>query len=322
MLTELDGFTSASGVVVIAATNRPDLLDPALIRRGRFDRHVTVDAPDRKGRAAILAIHGRDKRLAPEVDLEKVAGLTSGFSGADLANVLNEAALLSARRNGNEISMRDVEEGIERAVLGINARGRLMSDDERRVAAVHEAGHVVVAMTLPGANPPHKVTIVPRGRALGYLWSPDVSDRYISSRDHLIDQMAELLAARVAERAVLSEIGNTSGEDLRVATELARRMVCEFGMSEKLGPLSTTGAPGNGADLRNQLSDETARLIDEEVRALMAEAEARAAEVLHSNRDILDRVVEALLDKETLGSDELAEIWAAARPDAPLPTGS
>jgi ATP-dependent metalloprotease FtsH len=320
ILIELDGFTTSSGVIVIAATNRPDMLDPALIRRGRFDRHVTVDAPDRAGRRAILALHSKGKRLGSDVDLDKVAGLTSGFSGADLASVLNEAALLTARRNADEISMSDVEQGIERAMMGISARRRLMSDDERRAVAVHEAGHAVVSIALPGTSPPHKLTIVPRGRVLGFSWNPDEADRWVSNRDHLIDEMAGLLGARAAEQMVLGQLGDGAANDLRIATDIARRMVCDLGMSEKLGPLST-GDPHDGREPKPLLSEETAGIIDAEIRAVIDEADRRAADALRSHRDILDRVVEALLEKETLGSRELSEIWAAARPALPLPTG-
>lgn len=307
ILVELDGFEARSGVIVMAATNRPDTLDPALVRPGRFDRQVTVTLPDRAGRRAILALHAEGKRLAPDVDLDVVAGLTPGCSGADLANVLNEAALLAARRGFSQIPMALVEEGIERALLGLSSRGTIMSEEERRVVAYHEAGHALVAQGLPGATPPHKLTIVARGPTLGHATLLENHDRVIRSRSVLIDHMAVGLAGRVAEDLVFGEPASGAASDLKQVDDIARQMVCEWGMSKTLGP--RVYPDGSAADGRHRLhSEEAARAVDAEVGRLVDEASQRARAVLIQQRATLDRVVHALLEQETLTGRELEEL--------------
>jgi cell division protease FtsH len=305
ILIELDGFDQREGVIAMAATNRGDILDPALVRPGRFDRAITLPLPDRGARSRILEVHSRDKQLSADVDLDIIARLTQGFSGADLANVLNEATLLAARRERDSIDLALVEEGIDRVRLGIS-RSQLLSDEERRTVAYHEAGHALAAMSLPGAVPLHKVSIVSRGRSLGQShWIGEGEDEALFSRSKLLDRMATLLAGRVAEEQVFGEPGSGAADDLANASELARRMVRDWGMSEKLGPLVPER---DGRDASGVYSEETARLIDSEVRALLAEAEDRARAVLKKQRKGLDLTAEALLEQETLSLDEVEEL--------------
>jgi ATP-dependent metalloprotease FtsH len=312
VLVELDGFSGRENVVVLAATNRPDMLDPALTRPGRFDRMIAIDPPSREGRRAILAVHARGKHLAPEVDLDRVAALTTGFSGADLANVLNEAALLSVRKGSAWITMAEIEEGIERTLMGLALRGRKMTTSERRLVAFHEAGHALVASRVPGASPPHKLTILPRGRALGYLWHPPEEDRHVHTRSELIAAISVALGGLVAEEVMFGEPSDGAAGDLQKVTETARRMVCELGMSARLGPLSLNGADGKQA----RYSERTARLIDEEVAAVVEEAKATARRVIQDERARLERVAQALLERETLAREDLAVLLGApaARP--------
>ena len=305
ILVELDGFSQRSGIVVIAATNRPDTLDPALVRPGRFDRHVIIDLPGLSARRAILDLHAAGKPLAPEVDLDAVARLTQGMGGADLANVMNEAALLAARRQLPAITVELLDEAIERAWLGVGA-GRAMTEEDRRLVAYHEAGHGLVAMALPGGKSLHRITIIPRARALGAAWTLDSDDRVTRTRSLLMERMAMMLGGRAAEQVVFGELGDAAGSDLAAVTELAHRMVGELGMSDAVGALNY----GDGA---RQPSTDTARLIDAEVRKLVEEAEAMAIDVLTRGRAALDRVAEALLARETL---TLAEIEQIAAPPA------
>ena len=305
ILVELDGFEVSSGVIVIAATNRPDVLDPALVRPGRFDRQVAVTLPDRAGRRAILGLHTAGKRLAPDVDLDTVAALTRGFSGADLANVVNEAALLAARHDRADISMALVEEGIDRVLLGVASRGVLLTDEERRLIAYHEAGHALVARALPGAVLPHKLSISPRGATLGHCQVFETHDRMVRSKSMLLDQMAGLLGGRVAEELVFAELSAGSAGDLRRVGHIARQMVSELGMSDALGPLSYDNADGRVC------SEEEARLIHLETRRLADDAYERARAVLAANRGTLDRLAGALLEHETITA---AEIEALAGP--------
>ena len=298
LLTEMDGFEARAAVIVMGATNRPDLLDTALIRPGRFDRQVTLTLPDRAGRAAILALHARDKRLAADVDLATVAGLTRGFSGADLANVLNEAALLATRRGMDEIPMAVVDEAIDRAILGITSRATVLSEEERRMVAYHEAGHALVARGVPGSAPSHKLTIVPRGGALGHCTVLDAYDRLVVSRSGMVDHMAVGLGGRVAEQLVFGEPGSGSGSDLERVGEMARHMVRDLGMSDAAGPLGYGAMP----------SADAARLIDAEARRLASEAEDRARAVLAACRGDLDRVAQALLERETLSAADLDDL--------------
>jgi len=306
ILVEMDGFDAKAAVIVMAATNRPDILDPALVRPGRFDRQVEITLPDRAGRRAILDVHARSKRLAPDVDLDVVAGLTQGFSGADLANVLNEAALLAARRSMAEISMALVEEGADRASLGLASRRTKMSDEERRLVAYHEAGHALVARCFPDALRLHKVTILPRGRALGHNRFIDDSDRVVLSRRRLLERMAGQLGGRVAEVIVIGDLSSGAAGDLRAANELAQQMVREWGMSEALGA-QVFLENRRSWDPRGW-SEESARTIDAEVARLVSEAEAVATTVLAGRRPQLDRLAEALLEHETLSVAEIEKL--------------
>ena len=316
LLVELDGFEPRDGLIVMAATNRTDMLDPALVRPGRFDREVEISMPDRAGRRAILDVHARHKKLADEIDLDAVAGVTPGFSGADLANIVNEAGLLSARKRLPAITKETMEEAVERVLLGIGSRRHIMTEEERRIVAYHEAGHALVGLSLPGVTVPHKVSIVPRGRALGYTWNVDEDERMIQSRSALINQMAMGFGGRTAEELVIGEPGSGAGNDLARITQLARHMVCELGMSEALGGV-TYGIETNGWDPHSELrhaSEEEAKLIGEEVRKLVDEAHERARQVLTDSRDALDRIADALLEQETITADELETL---VRPPAP-----
>ncbi len=311
ILVELDGFEARTGVIVMGATNRPDMLDTALVRPGRFDRQVAITIPDRAGRRAILDLHADSKPLADDVDLEVVAGLTRGMAGADLANVLNEAALLAARRGLDRITMALVEEGIDRATIGLASRGRVMSDQERRATAYHEAGHALVARALPGATPPHKLTIVARGASLGHCRSLDTHDRVSFSRSMLIDLMAVGLAGRAAEQLALGEPQTGAASDLAQVRRLARQMVCDEAMSEGLGLLAYPEETGRDGRQRSY-SEEAARVIDAEERKLVEEAGRRAQAALVAARDALDRVAQALVENETLGAQELEALAGAA----------
>ena len=301
VLVELDGFGQRGGVVVMAATNRPDMLDPALVRPGRFDRQIGIDPPDRDGRRKILEVHAKDKPLSSDVDLDRVAGLTRGLAGAELANVMNEAALLAARRDAGEIDMRLVEEGIDRALTGIGS-GQVMSEEERRIVAYHEVGHGLVSRALSLDTVVHKLSVVPRGRRLGVAWLPESTDRQLYQRSVLIERMASLLAGRAAEELVFGESSGGASGDLRRVGEIAFAMVCDLGMSQEVRAL-----PVRDGGTR-PLSDETARLIDAEVAQLVGEAEELAREVLAASRETLDRVAEALMERETLSMDEIDEI--------------
>ncbi len=303
ILIELDGFGQRPGVVVIAATNRLDMLDPALVRPGRFDRQITIDLPDQSGRRAILDVHAKEKRLGPDVDLDRVATLTRGLSGADLANVVNEAALLAGRRGASEIGMSLVDEGIDRALSGVGS-GSVMSDDERRAVAYHEAGHALVARALSTDTVVHKLSVVPRGGRLGVAWLPESNDRLVYPRSVLVERMATLLAGRAAEEMIFGESSGGASDDLARVADLARRMVCDFGMSERV-----RAVPANrDGRSRWRLSDETQRLIDSEVDRLIAEAEELTRSSLGASRDALDRVAGALVEQETLTMAEVEEL--------------
>ncbi|MGH9071996.1 MAG: AAA family ATPase, partial [Acidimicrobiales bacterium] len=315
LLVEMDGFEPSAAVVVMAATNRHEMLDPALVRPGRFDRMVTIAPPDRAGRVAILRLHAAGKPLGPDVDLDALAGVTQGLSGADLENILNEAALLATRRGLERISMVTLDEGVDRATLGLVSHRAMMTDEERRTVAYHESGHVLVALALPDAMPPHKVTILPRGRALGHCSTVDTHDRFVWSRTRLIDEMAVSLGGWVAERLVFGVAGAGSSGDIEKVTNMARRMVREFGMGESLGPLSfptNLGSWGSNQDVEAQAA------ISGEVRRLVGEAQERAEATLSASRDKLDRVAEALLERETMSSEEI-ELLFLERKAAVLP---
>lgn len=309
ILVELDGFSQRAGVVVMAATNRPDTLDPALVRPGRFDRQVTMELPDLEARRAILDVHANGKRLGPDADLDAVARLTRGMAGADLANVINEAALLAARNRADWITMPILEEAIDRAALGIGG-ARKMTDEDRRAVAYHEAGHGLVAMALPGGRVLHKITIIPRGRSLGAAYLPAADERYTHPRSLLIERMATLLGGRTAEELVFGEVGDGASSDLAAVAALGRHMVSELGMSEAVGAINYGHEVGaNGYRIH---SEETARLIDSEVRRLVEEAGTMARRVLTGSRPSLDRVAEALMERETLTLEEVEQIAGPA----------
>jgi cell division protease FtsH len=313
LLVEMDGFDTRAGVILIAATNRPDILDPALLRPGRFDRQIVVDAPDLEGRRAILNVHAKGKPLAKGVDLEILARRTPGFTGADLANLMNEAALLAARRGFKEIGMPNLEEAIDRVIAGPERKSRLISEDEKRVIAYHEGGHALVGHALPNADPIHKVSIIPRGRALGWTLALPEQDKYLVTRSELRDQLAMLLGGRTAEEMIFHDPTTGAQNDIERASQIARSMVTEYGMSDEIGPQQLGQKNGEvflGRDLGHQpnYSDEMAARIDAEVRKLIDEAHVEALSVLTENRKVLDRLAKALVERETLDTPDVMEI--------------
>lgn len=315
LLVEMDGFDVKDNVIMIAATNRPDILDPALLRPGRFDRQVVVDRPDLKGREDILRIHAANKPIAEEIDLGVLARRTPGFTGADLANLVNEAALLAARENKKIITMNELEEGIDRVVAGPERKSRLMTDKEKKIIAYHEAGHAVVGDTLEFADPVHKVTIIPRGRALGLTWAMPEEDTFLQSKLGMTDDIAVLLAGRAAEKLTFEDITTGASNDIERATATAKAMVMKYGMSDTLGPQSYGGEEHEvflGRDISNNIdySQDTARIIDAEVSSIVQSGYARAQEVLTQKKDVLDLMVKVLLDIETLEGDALEAVLA------------
>ncbi|CDM97762.1 MAG: ATP-dependent zinc metalloprotease FtsH3 [Limnospira sp. PMC 1291.21] len=322
LLTEMDGFEGNTGIIIIAATNRPDVLDAALMRPGRFDRQVVVDRPDYSGRSEILQVHARGKTLGKDVDLDKIARRTPGFTGADLSNLLNEAAILAARRNLTEISMDEVNDAIDRVLAGPEKKDRVMSEKRKTLVAYHEAGHALVGALMPDYDPVQKISIIPRGRAGGLTWfmpSEDRMDSGLYSRSYLQNQMAVALGGRLAEEIVFGEEEVTTGasNDLQQVTRVARQMITRFGMSDRLGPVALGRQQGNvflGRDIMSErdFSEETASAIDEEVRALVDEAYKRARQVLEENRPVLDSLAEMLIEKETVDSEELQELLASS----------
>jgi cell division protease FtsH len=321
ILVEMDGFDTDEGIIVMAATNRPDVLDPALLRPGRFDRQVVIDLPDVKGREEILRIHARKVKLARDVDLKVVARATPMFSGADLASLINEAAIIATMKKKDAVEMADLEEARDKVLWGRQKKSRVVVEEEKRIAAYHEAGHALVASSLPECDPVHKVTIIPRGRAGGATMSLPERDRYMLSRAYCQAQLAVLFGGRVAEELFFPDISSGAQDDIRKATDLARRMVCEFGMSEKLGPVSYLEEEEHlflGREIartRNH-SEETARAIDAEVRRFIDEAYARAREIISSRRDRLEAVAQALLKYETLTGDEIRSLLKGESIDA------
>ncbi|HVU60302.1 MAG TPA: ATP-dependent zinc metalloprotease FtsH [Mycobacteriales bacterium] len=316
MLVEMDGFDVNRGVILIAATNRPDILDPALLRPGRFDRQIVVDRPDLEGRKAILGVHAKGKPFAPDVDLAVIARRTPGFTGADLANVINEAALLTARTDAKQITTGLLEESIDRAIAGPMRKTRVMSEAEKKVTAYHEGGHALVAWALPNTDPVHKISIIARGRSLGHTLVLPEEDKYNQTRSEMMDMLAYALGGRAAEELVFHEPTTGASNDIEKATATARAMVMTYGMSEKLGPLKFGQTEGDvflGRDLGHQrdFSEEVASLIDDEVRELIERAHDEAWEILVQYRDVLDDMVLKLLDKETLSKSDLQEIFAA-----------
>ncbi|GAB3595919.1 ATP-dependent zinc metalloprotease FtsH [Angustibacter peucedani] len=325
LLVEMDGFDVKTNVILIAATNRPDILDPALLRPGRFDRQVAVDAPDKKGRHQILSVHSKGKPMAPDVDLEAIARRTPGFTGADLANVLNEAALLTARNSAKFIDDAAIDEAVDRVVAGPQKRTRMMNEKEKKITAYHEGGHALVAAALRHTDPVAKITILPRGRALGYTMVLPVDDKYSTTRNELLDQLAYALGGRVAEELIFHDPTTGASNDIEKATGLARRMVTQFGMSERIGAIKLGAESGEvfmGRDMGHgrDYSEEVAGVVDEEVRRLIEAAHDEAWQVLVENRDVLDDLVLKLFEKETLGGPELLEIFADVRkaPERPI----
>jgi cell division protease FtsH len=329
MLVEMDGFDVKGGVILIAATNRPDILDPALLRPGRFDRQIAVDRPDMAGRKQILEVHAKGKPISGDVDLQVIARRTPGFTGADLANVINEAALLTARTGAKQITLATLEESIDRVMAGPQRRTRLMSDKEKKVTAYHEAGHALVAHALPNTDPVHKVTILPRGRALGYTMVLPTEDKYSQTRAELLDMLAYAMGGRAAEELVFHDPTTGASNDIEKATATARAMVTQYGMSEKLGAVKFGQESGEvflGRDMGHgrDYSEDVAAEIDAEVRGLVENAHHEAWEILVEYRDVLDDMVLKLLDKETLTKDEVAEVFAPVvkRPQRVHPTGN
>jgi cell division protease FtsH len=318
LLVELDGFDSRSGLVILAATNRPEILDPALLRAGRFDRQVLVDRPDKKGRTEILKVHMKKVHLDADVDPEAVAALTPGFTGADLANLVNEAALLATRRGAKAVAMTDFNNAVERMVAGLEKRNRLLNPKEREIVAYHETGHALIALSLPGVDAVHKVSIIPRGvGALGYTIQRPIEDRFLMTKEELENKMAVLLGGRAAELIVFNHLSTGAADDLRRVTDIARSMVTRYGMSEKLGSVAYERDPGNilaGADrpypLRErEYADETAASVDEEVRSIVDRVFERAQGLLKARRAILDRAAKKLLEKETLEQSDLEALF-------------
>jgi cell division protease FtsH len=334
LLAEMDGFESTKGVIVMAATNRPEVLDPALLRPGRFDRQVVVDLPDLAGREEILHIHTGGVILAGDVEVAAIARITPGFSGADLANVVNEAALLAARQEKQAVTMVDFDEAIERVVAGSERRTRAMNLQEKEIVAVHEAGHALVASLLTGTDPVHKVTIVPRGRALGYTLQRPTEDRYLMTEGELLDRLAVLLGGRVAEALTFGEASTGAADDLARATDLARRMVTEYGMSPALGPVRLAAHPQAGylsiqAGLDTRVSPDTATRVDIETQRVVEDALSRAWKLLETHRAALDRLAARLREQETVNGDEVLVILSETAPEvvphhwngAPVPVG-
>jgi cell division protease FtsH len=313
LLVEMDGFDTTEGVILVAATNRPDVLDPALLRPGRFDRQVVVNRPDMRGRVEILQVHTKKVPIATNVELEKIARGTPGFSGADLENLVNEAALWAARLNKKEVEVIDFEMAKDKVLMGAERKSMFLSDEEKRTTAYHEAGHTLIAKLLPGTDPVHKVTIIPRGRALGVTMQLPTDDRHGYSKGYLLNQLAILMGGRVAEELVLKEMTTGAGNDIERATDLARKMVCEWGMSEKMGPL-TFGKQNEqvflGREMGSQrdFSDQIAMEIDQEVRRLVTENYERAKRLLTENMASLKRLAEALLEKEVLDGSDIDNI--------------
>jgi cell division protease FtsH len=321
MLAEMDGFETSEGIVILAATNRPDILDPALLRPGRFDRQIVVPLPENEERLAILKVHSRDKRMGTDVDLEVMSKATPGMSGADLANLVNEAALFAVRRGSKQIERIDFENARDRVVMGARRESLVLSAEEKRATAIHEGGHAILTVVLPNSDPLHKVTILPRGMALGVTWSlPE--ERHTYSKEYFDDMICRAMGGRVAEKIVFGHLNSGAANDLEQATSIARRMVREWGMSEAVGPMAWSGSQQVflGEDLMTQgreYSDDTARLVDGEISRILHEQEARATELLHKYRPALEMVAEALLERETIDGGEVAALVQASLDQSP-----
>jgi cell division protease FtsH len=327
LLVEMDGFEIKDNIILIAATNRPDILDPALLRPGRFDRQVAVDRPDRLGRKKILEVHSRGKPLAGEIDLDALAGQTPGFTGADLSNLINEAALLTARSGKREITQNELEEGIMRVIAGPEKKTRIMSEKERKITAYHEMGHAIVGHLLPNCDPVHKVSVISRGQALGYTISLPAEDKFLTSRAELSETMAMTLGGRAAEELVFNEVTTGASNDLEKVTQTAKQMVMRFGMSERLGPRvfgHDRGQPFLGRDMGSEpdYSDEIAREIDDEIRRIVENAHQTARDILDERRDDLERISEILLVRETIDADEFVALLEGASEEEVFPPES
>jgi cell division protease FtsH len=326
MLVEMDGFDPNSGVILIAATNRPDVLDPALLRPGRFDRQIVVDSPDQGGRLAILKIHAKGKPFEPDINLETISKRTPGFTGADLANMLNEGALLAARRGHARIHQEDLDEALDRVIAGPQRKSRIMDSKEREIIAYHEAGHAVIGELLENCDPVHKVTILPRGMSLGSTWHVPEADKFLVSKEELMDDVTALLGGRVAEEIVYNKVWTGASNDLERVTRISRAMVCEYGMSEKLGTLALGRRSHNpflGRDYNDErnYSEDVARQIDEEVRDIVDKSHRRATDILLEHRPQLDGVVQALLERETLNREDFLAVMAGETlPALEIPT--
>ncbi len=314
LLVEMDGFDPRAGVIIMAATNRPEILDQALLRPGRFDRHVAIDKPDIRGREAILSVHAKGVTLGPDVELKTIAAMTPGFVGADLANLINEAALIAARRDRDEVTMADFKEAADRIIGGIEKRNRVMNPKEKEIVAYHESGHALVAMVLPNTDPVSKISIIPRGiAALGYTQQLPTEDRYLMTRDELLDRLKVLLGGRVSEEIIFGDISTGAQNDLQRATDIARRMIMEYGMSEKLGPLTFVSEPrsahldlGMGSQGR-EFSEKTAQQIDEEIAGIIEETHGNVTKILTHRRDMLEKLAKILLEKESIDGEELTK---------------
>jgi cell division protease FtsH len=313
ILVEMDGFDTKEGVILIAATNRPDVLDPALMRPGRFDRQVAVPMPDLKGREQILNVHAKNIKLGPGVDLKIIARRTPGFVGADLANLVNEAALLAARRNKQWVEMRELEEAIDRVIAGPERKSRMMSEKEKSVIAYHESGHTLVAKMLPTSDPVHKVSIIPRGPALGYTLQLPTEDKYLTTKSEILNRVCILMGGRGAEQMIFQDVTTGAQDDLSKATDIAHKMVCEYGMSDRMGPVTYKKKDGEmflGRDLSSAqpYSDQTAQAIDEEVKSIIAGCQARVKKILEDNRGKLEALAKALVEREVLNGEEINQI--------------
>jgi len=327
LLVELDGFESKQGIILIGATNRPDVLDPALLRPGRFDRHINVPTPDIKGRQEILKVHAKKVKAAESVDMGVLARRTPGFVGADLANVVNEAALIAARKNKEAVEMSDLEDAVEKSIAGPERKSRVISEREKKIIACHESGHALIAKLIPGCDPVHKVSIIPRGPALGYTLQLPVEDKYLTTRTELVNRLCVLLGGRAAEEIIFGELTTGAHDDLSKATMFAQKMVTEFGMSDKIGPVSHKRDEGEvflGRDIvrRHEYSEQTARSIDEEVSALVRSCHARSKELLATHRELLNSMADRLMEKEILSAEEIEGIVnpGAAKPEAEKPS--
>ncbi len=313
LLVEMDGFDTREGVILIAATNRPDVLDPALLRPGRFDRHIMVPNPDLKGREDILKVHTRNIKLAPDVDLKVIARRTPGFVGSDIANLVNEAALLAAREDKKAVEMKEFEEAIDRVIAGPQRKSRMISEREKKIIAYHEAGHTLVAKLIPGTDPIHKVSIIPRGPALGYTLQLPLEDKYLATKTEITNKLTVFLGGRAAEELTFNELTTGAENDLHQATEIAHKMVCEYGMSDKVGPLTLRKKESEiflGRDFTKEkaYSEKTAQMIDQEVKKIVEDCKNRAKELLGKNRAKLDILAKALMEKEILVGEEVEKI--------------